>query len=604
MSQDKVARIFESIRRTQIGGAQDAWPVAAGVAGVISATPMLQALLPPMATPILLITCASWLTYRLASGWINKPVIESSIRKVKPKKPPFVSIEDRDNCFLFGYSVKDGSPLYVPYDLMVRHMLTVGASGIGKTVLGKLLIYQQIRKPKAGLLFIDGKMNSEDLHEMHQLCCLAGRENDFLVINPGNPEMSNTYNPILYGDPDEVASRILLQIPDTQSAGSDHYKQSANQAISTLISALQCAGLAYSFIDISILLQNSSALEELETRILNIAPDSEAAKNFSIFLDQYRLPVPGRPDLPPTIDSKRVKDTFGGIGGRLFNFGTNKFGQVMNTYDPDVNLYRDILAGKIIYCMLPTMGKSEAAQNMGKMVVGDLRTAISWMMELPLSQRPQVPFYCFFDEAGSYINSSWSRMFEQSRASKIFLAPAIQTLANFKAVSDELSEMIIGNTWIKVFFKVGSQATADECSELIGERTGITRTLTGSATNSASNAAVAMTPTGNLGEAAGLAEGEREMEMPKVTPGNLKELGFGECFVTVGGGELYHIKVPMLTITDEAKKSIPPLRINRKIERPIKGANFFKNSDNYLSKHNFLKSKAPKKKPLPKKAAD
>ena len=35
---------------------------------------------------------------------------------------------------------------------------------------------------------------------------------DVLVINPGNPEFSNTYNPILYGDPDagEAGSEIEL----------------------------------------------------------------------------------------------------------------------------------------------------------------------------------------------------------------------------------------------------------------------------------------------------------------------------------------------------------------------------------------------------------
>jgi len=106
----------------------------------------------------------------------------------------------QENALLFGYTVDRGEPLFISYNFLMRHVWILGQSGVGKTVLGTNLMAQQIAKG-GGLLFIDGKMNAADLNTMYQLCQWAGREQDLLVINPGNPAISNTYNPILYRRP-------------------------------------------------------------------------------------------------------------------------------------------------------------------------------------------------------------------------------------------------------------------------------------------------------------------------------------------------------------------------------------------------------------------
>ena len=101
----------------------------------------------------------------------------------------------REGALLFGYTVDRGEPLFISYHYLMRHVWILGQSGVGKTVLGTNLMAQQIAK-WGGLLFIDGKINAADLNTMYQLCKWAGREHDLLVINPGNPVTSNSYNPI------------------------------------------------------------------------------------------------------------------------------------------------------------------------------------------------------------------------------------------------------------------------------------------------------------------------------------------------------------------------------------------------------------------------
>lgn len=207
--------------------------------------------------------------------------------------------------------------------------------------------------------------------------------------------------------------------------------------------------------DISILLNSAQALVELERTLAHSdkGKDSDELKNFRLFLDKFRAPDPRIQQA--TINISKLKDTFGGIAGRLHMFGTGNFGRVMNTYDPDVRLFEAIRERKVIYVALPTMGKNEAANNFGKMILGDLRTAISWIQALPEPDRPSPPFLCFLDELGSYATASLARPFEQSRSAKIILCGAIQTLANLEAVSEEFRQMVLGNTWTKIYFKLG-----------------------------------------------------------------------------------------------------------------------------------------------------
>lgn len=259
-----------------------------------------------------------------------------------------------------------------------------------------LLLSEQIRRG-GGLLFVDSTADTNLLKEIQQHAARYGREHDVLVINPGDPSRSNSYNPILYGSPDEVASRILSIIPSTESnAGADFYRQSNLQGLVMLIGALQRAGLAYHFMDLSILFTNPCALSDLERMVAAAAPESNEARNLSVFLGQFRVPAESGMIAP--LDVNRMKTLFGGLGGRLFVLGSGHFGKVMNTYDPEINLFEGIRHNKIIYCVPPTMGKAESARAFGKVLAGDLRAALARLRAITTSESVWPDFSCFFDD--------------------------------------------------------------------------------------------------------------------------------------------------------------------------------------------------------------
>lgn len=513
----------------------------------------------------------AWAAHRIAnSGY--RPVFDSSSVKINSDEPPKASPGEG---IMLGYTVDTGEPLVVPWDDWMRHCLVVGQSGVGKTVLGEWVLLQQIISG-GGLLWIDGKLDPDNLYRLDAMCAWAGRRADLLVINAGDPSLTNSYNPILYGDADEVSSRVLSLIPSSENnPGTDYYRQAANQGVTTLVSAIQRTGLAYNFMDLSILLQNQRALSMLE----NLVPAGPESKALKLFLDQFKQT---NRDGITSIDMKRLKETFGGIGGRLHMFGSGNFGRITSTYSPDVNIYEAIRQNKIIYVMLPTMGKKEAASNFGKMMMGDLRSGIAKVQALPKNERPWPPFLNFADEFGSYVTQAADRPFEQGRSAHVVMMPAFQTMANLDAVSEELREMVIGNTWTKVFFKVGTDDTAKKIVELIGNERRVALTLSISGGVSVRHDASRSTPKDASGtHSFGLTERTEEVE--KVSADMLKKLGKGEAIVTYGGSKVYHIKIPAVSFDKAFLDEIGEFSINKRRPYYTRGIDLFGKVDGLLS---------------------
>ena len=562
---------FDFIQRLRMGGTADALALSTIGASVLLTHPItgIETLLPSVAMAGLGGSMLGWRLFKdMRSQYALKSALKLKSSKLPIDVPRRASLPDG---LLFGYTTDKGLPVWISDENLMRHVMIVGQSGVGKTVAASFLMFQQIQRG-GGVIFIDGKMDSDNLEMLHKMCAWCGREHDLLVVNPGNPSMSNTYNPILYGSPDEVVSRILSLIPSTETdPGADHYKQAANQGLSTILYALRRAGFAYNFIDLVILLISPKAMEYL----VNRTPPSDEKTSLQLFLSQFR----GKDG----IDVKKLRDTFGGIGGRMYTFGTGDFGKVLNNYAPEVNLYEAIRENKIIYFMLPTMGKAEAANNFGKMVIGDLRTAVSWLQALPEWQRPDPPILGFFDEAGSYVSQSWARMFEQARSAKIILMPAVQTLANLEAVSPELKEMVIGNTWTKLYFKLGSHDTAEEAANLIGKYRAVVRDLRGSSSHSESGRLVSVSADVGIGSGSSFMVGEREEEAYRVSPDDLKALDKGECVMTYGGNNVYGVRVPMIRLDLEFMKEVGNFKINHKRPAYRKGIDLFRQSHSYLS---------------------
>ena len=143
-----------------------------------------------------------------------------------------------------------------------------------------------------------------------------------------------------------------------------------------------------------------------------------------------------------------MKDTLGGMAGRIALFSQGKFGQVLNTCAPEIDLADILRTNKMLYVMLPTMAKDTAALNLGKMIVSDFRTAVARLQALPKQQRPWPPFIGALDEMGSYVMQGIARLFEQARSARVALLPGFQAFGNLREVSAEFADIIMQNTCV------------------------------------------------------------------------------------------------------------------------------------------------------------
>lgn len=454
-----------------------------------------------------------------------------------------------------GYTKDKRMPLDVENDKLMRHLAIIGQSGVGKTVLGMNLLWQQTARG-GGWLFIDAKLDKDVRDQLAYMTRIFGREDEFYVMNVDDPDNSNTYNPLLNGDPDEIASRLLNLLPSSDNnPGSDFYKQQANYALTVLVGALQAAGKRYTFMDLAIMLQSAAAIGKVETLV---PLDSQAFMVLQVFLDTFKK----KDKNGIQVDTEKLKNILGGMSGRIAQFAQGKFGKVFNTTTPEIDLTDIVQNNKMCYVMLPTMGKDTAALNLGKMVLSDLRTAVAKMQGLTKSQRPNPPFICFADEMGSYVMPGISRVFEQARSAGVMMIPAFQTFANLASVSPEFEEMIIGNTWTKCFFKLGSVDSATKAADLIGQEKKFQYSVSSSQSESASAQSLRVTPESSQSESGGIGESWRQMEEYRISPDKLTRMGVGEC-VVCSGARTFHISTQAIEFppVPEFKKTNYPTKL-------------------------------------------
>lgn len=521
---------FEKLIDLRPGGFADTLATTALLSPIIASSPAM----PPVAlaaSSVLALTGSLWWAKRY-SDLHGSSVMDSEIT-LQSNEPP--ELQEGEDGMLLGYCVDTGKPLTIPYENWTRHGLIVGQSGVGKTVqLFDNVLFQQIISG-GGALAIDGKIDHDNLDLIRQMMAYAGRLDDLIVIDTGSPELSNSYNPVLFGTPDEVASRLVSVVPSSEnSPGTDFYRQEVTQALTILISAIQATGKAYNLMDLAICLMNANALEAILTSL----PEDDPAKAlFDTFLHKYR-----RNNGDINVDG--LQKAFGGMVGRLLLLGSGNFGEITSDYNPDLQMFDAIMEGKVIYIALETMGKQEVAMQFGKLVIGDLRSALARIQRLPKNKRPKIPFLSLMDEAGSYMTEALGRIFEQARSAKMTMLPAVQTLQNLTAVSDQLLEFVLGNTEVNIFFRLASDETATAVAEMIGKEMKKTISLSHTASSSNDKTPVASDVAQAQKSMDGFSFSEQTVEDYRVTKEMLKGLGIGEAIVLYQKSKVYHIRMP------------------------------------------------------------
>lgn len=556
----------------KISGSKDAMAMFGVGAGIAASSPLLAGSMAGLG----LAAGPAFTGYHLYWRELQKKLsrVNRSSREgfVLPSDAPF-KIDEPGAQLSIGLTRDTATRIEVSNDSLMRHLAIIGQSGVGKTTLGMYMLWQQMVRG-GGYIFIDAKLDVDTRNQLAYMARCLGEEEKFQVLNIDDPDNSHTYNPIISGDADEDASKQMLLLPASDNnAGADFYRSAVNYALTIILGALKAANLRYTFDDISILLQSGPAMELLQRQTPHNTPER---KNLDIFLERFKK---FQKDRGFVLDTEKMKEVLGGMTGRIGIFSQGKFGKVFNTYTPEIDLYDTLLNKKYLYVMLPTMGKDVQALMLGKMVLADLRTAIYKIQKLAKHERQWPPALVFADEMGSYVMEGIARIFEQARSAHICMMPGFQAFSNLAEVSPNFERMIIQNTWTKTFFKFGDSEEATKAADNIGLRGGMVYSMSASQSESSSAQNLRTSPQGSSGEAGGLGESFREMDVHWATPDNLSALGKGQM-IAISGGRRYHMNVPMLSLP----KNPEELGVFRCIRKPTpmpEGITAFRLGDRY-----------------------
>lgn len=567
------------------GGSADAAALSLMGAGLTATSPLVGLGLGALSTaaPFFMGAAGGAMIANRLFDELDEPGMLKSDLGIRSATPPIVT---GGRGLLIGYTSDGGVPIRIPYEHLMRHFMTGGMTGVGKTVSAIMFMVQQIARG-GGVLWVDGKLDPDNILMFYHIAKWMGRETDFRVINPADPQNSNSYNFVLYGDADEVASRILSTVPSTQSsAGADYYKQASNQGLISLISTIKAMGLAYNCMDLAILLTNAKAMMALDKMVETQAPAGhKSIALFRLFLESCK--TTNNNTGATTVDVKKLRDTFGGVAGRLFVYGIDKCGEVTSSYTPDVRLFEDIRDNRLIYCALPTMGKQMAAQNFGKIVTGDLRSAIAQIQSLPVSQRPNPPFLVWLDEVASYGSAeALETPFQQARSASVFLGVGFQENSSIEVLGESFLGSIVGNTFSKLFFKPANRETADTWADLIGKHKTIQETMSRSYGGGASAASLRVTPDSTRSENQGIGVSYREQEEYRLSAERLARLDFGQAVLLYGASRVYDVRVPKLDFSPDMRRELGGIQLQRprsSFNRSVKGLHLFEQYKDFMT---------------------
>ena len=526
-------------------------------------------------------SCKSFLAH------LKWPGLFSSELGLQSAEPPiWTPSAHNPHAYLMGYTLDKGTPIQLSGEHLCRHFLAAGMTGVGKTVSSTLLMAQQISMG-GGVLWVDGKLDPENMEMFFHLAKWLGRESDVRIVNPANPKLSNTYNFIAQGSPDQVASRILSTLPSTQSnAGSDYYKQAANQGLICVIGAIQWLGLTYNCMDLAILLTHPKALLELDEKInacLHVRSHQHdpSIASFKLFLESCKSshPLNGKTQ----IDTRKLRDLFGGVAGRLFVYGSGSCGEVTNTYHSEVDLFEGMRQGQLMYCALPTMGQHLSAQNFGKILLGDLRCAVAKLQALPKASRPDPPFLIWLDEVASYGSANaLATPFQQARSAHIALGVGFQEHASVQELGPSFLSTILGNTYNKLLFKPSDPQTAKDWAEMIGRHRVFETSVSTQHSRSKAFDFLGLAWNSKAAQAFSQTHTRREREEYRLSVERLARLDVGQAVLLHGATQLYDLRIPKLSFLPHMRRELGEVVIQRPastFKPKSRGLEFLKSTD-------------------------
>ncbi|MBN1385186.1 MAG: type IV secretion system DNA-binding domain-containing protein [Elusimicrobia bacterium] len=329
------------------------------------------------------------------------------------------------NFTFLGYNAIHKTPAIITDEERVKHVQVIGSTGSGKTHYVLLPMIKQDIERGRGIVFIDAKGDSNTIKTLYKLVKDAGREKDFLIFNMSNPEQSNTYNPLLLGNPVQLKDKIIGSIHFTEP----HYQRECENGLQMLFT------------------------EWLKKRVKVTLPELnqvllDPTDEFPLFCDFF---------------DKHNKNITG-IQNEISLMVNTPFGQLFNS--EDINLLDVCLNKKIAYFVINTLTYGETGRRFGRLITGDINTVCGMIQNMDARQGNELAV--FIDEYKAFGTKKFTDTLSQGRSAGFMITISHQSLGDLQAISEEHPVQVKECTNTRIILKVNDPDTAEQFSSELG----------------------------------------------------------------------------------------------------------------------------------------
>ncbi len=352
-----------------------------------------------------------------------------------------------------GVDVRDGTVVALDQKRRIHHVMTLGATGTGKTTLQLILALHAVRHGQP-LVILDPKGDLSSLEQWIKQGRKLSPDFDqrFRAFTMSDPKRSASYNPLKHGNANQIKDRIM----EALNWSEQYYQSVAGDFLTLLTSSSEYVGVPLT-------------LESVSHFMLSREKHASVSKLLKKKADEGDIKAEILKERFDLLLKKMKPDDLLGLQSQLGILNNPTLGHLLSFQDAEneIDLNAVLEKNQIAYFQLDTLGNPDTARRLGRMIVEDLKGLASQVFhEVPEEKRKFFPI--FIDEFGSFASKEFVEFLKQSRSAKFAVHLFSQGSEDLDVVSKEFGRQARSNPMTKIALRLDDSETVNEICSMAG----------------------------------------------------------------------------------------------------------------------------------------
>lgn len=352
------------------------------------------------------------------------------------------------NSLYLGVSNESNQPQYIEPSKAFGHTSICGQWDSGAKKLMQNMVEDQISN-NGGLVYLDIQGDTETLERLYEKAKSENRVDDLLIINIQHPEKSNTYNPLKNGNAAELAQKISCFFEHVEMKSPKVPCESLDiNDIHTIFLALQTSEKGFGLNTIRKIVDKTGCkdLITLHQDLVARAENVHLISALNDVIEKYKI----------NTDEPTTETDFGSFIN-YYDSCSEVLKSLCFTADSDIDFIDVLKNKKIVYIDLNGIADKHSAHILAQLILLDLRACVD-AVGGDFSQKSKQPFIFFSNNCLNLVDHFWARLYGYSNPSEFQIILNNQTpleaILDKKHTAHEYSELILGNTENRIYFKM------------------------------------------------------------------------------------------------------------------------------------------------------